>query len=453
MLEPPDPYELVDAIYPYENIEPDKTLEIELPQIITQKCSNEHFLGVLQSLTKKYPHVLITIGDRKIQVTGAELESISKAICSLKERIEKEISDKIITQPFEVNEQLLGFMQHSNEIISELATELSVCISPTHFTKHFTRNFSNKYKIELLSGDLSDLNADVYINFTNLMKKNDILLQKSGREVSESCARFLEQNGKLVEGACFVTNANKLGCSSTAIIIHANGISASMDENKRHAVLEKVVRNSLRAADKYFATSARERISLAFPALSRRFFAKSLEISIEIILSAVDRYILNNINSKISEIFLVGDEMQTIGLWKAVLERFSEGKREFEWYFNDKPGQWTVYCQQVSMVIEKALRDCRKSVGVYMKDEKDELRFYEIRFCDYDDEARVYRETRSDDDLVAIQVDSDSGVTKEVYRRVGLITDGACGTGENICFISGYAGDVQRARMQLNNLC
>lgn len=135
--------------------------------------------------------------------------------------------------------------------------------------------------IELVKGDITELEVDVIVNAANSSLKMGggvagAILRKGGRVIQEECDRI----GYCPVGGAVITSAGKL---KAKYVIHAVG--PRMGEGDEDNKLKNATSNSLELADKYNVES------IAFPAISTGIFGYPKDRCAEVMLSTILDYV------------------------------------------------------------------------------------------------------------------------------------------------------------------
>ncbi len=135
--------------------------------------------------------------------------------------------------------------------------------------------------IELVKGDITELQVDVIVNAANSSLKMGggvagAILRKGGRVIQEECDKI----GYCPVGGAVLTSAGKL---KAKYVIHAVG--PRMGEGDEDNKLKNATLNSLELADKYHVES------IAFPAISTGIFGYPKDRCADIMLSTIIDYV------------------------------------------------------------------------------------------------------------------------------------------------------------------
>jgi O-acetyl-ADP-ribose deacetylase (regulator of RNase III) len=168
----------------------------------------------------------------------------------------------------------------------------------------------NKCKIQLVDGDITDLNVDAIVNAANaqLILGGGVagaIRKKGGPLIQDECNRA----GGTYVGGAVITGAGNL---KSKYVIHAVG--PRMGEGKEDLKLENATQNTLQLAVDYGLKS------IAFPAISTGIFGFPIERCADIMIRTTLNFLkLNNTPARV--IFcLWGDENYKI--FKKTIQKF-----------------------------------------------------------------------------------------------------------------------------------
>ena len=169
--------------------------------------------------------------------------------------------------------------------------------------------------IELVKGDITELEVDAIVNAANSALKMGggvagAILRKGGYSIQEECDRI----GYCPVGGAVITGAGKLKARH---VIHAVG--PRMGEGDEDNKLKNATLNSLKLADQHRLES------IAFPAISTGIFGFPKDRCAEIMLSTTIEYLRNN-QGKTSlkkVIFCLYDD-ETYNIFRETLEKFKD---------------------------------------------------------------------------------------------------------------------------------
>ncbi len=163
--------------------------------------------------------------------------------------------------------------------------------------------------IELVKGDITELEVDAIVNAANSALKMGGgvaggILRKGGREIQEECDRI----GYCPVGGAVITGAGRL---KARYVIHAVG--PRMGEGDEDRKLRNATLNALKVAEKHGVKS------IAFPAISTGIFGFPKDRCAKIMLRAAAEY-LSGGSGITRVIFCLYDE-ETYRIFEEELER------------------------------------------------------------------------------------------------------------------------------------
>ena len=166
--------------------------------------------------------------------------------------------------------------------------------------------------IELVKGDITELEVDAIVNAANSALKMGggvagAILRKGGYSIQEECDRI----GYCPVGGAVITGAGRL---KARYVIHAVG--PRMGEGDEDNKLRNATLNSLKLADQHRIES------IAFPAISTGIFGYPKDRCAEIMLKTTIEYLRQNSgkSSLRRVIFCLYDE-ETYNIFRETLER------------------------------------------------------------------------------------------------------------------------------------
>lgn len=167
--------------------------------------------------------------------------------------------------------------------------------------------------VELVKGDITDLEVDVIVNAANSSLKMGggvagAILRKGGRVIQEECDRI----GYCPVGGAVITSAGKL---KARYVIHAVG--PRMGEGDEDNKLRNATLSSLELADKYGVES------MAFPAISTGIFGYPKDRCAEVMLSAIVGY-LSGRETNLKRVILCLYDDDTYRIFEKRLRELSE---------------------------------------------------------------------------------------------------------------------------------
>ncbi|MEM0050286.1 MAG: macro domain-containing protein [Candidatus Bathyarchaeia archaeon] len=139
--------------------------------------------------------------------------------------------------------------------------------------------------IELVKGDITELDVDCIVNAANTMLKMGggvagAIRRKGGEKIQEECDRIVAEKGPIPVGGAVITSGGNL---KAKYVIHAVGpVYGEGDEERK---LRDAVINSLKLADQHKVTS------IAFPAISTGVFGMPKKMCAETMLPAAISYV------------------------------------------------------------------------------------------------------------------------------------------------------------------
>ncbi|MCX8193178.1 MAG: macro domain-containing protein [Nitrososphaeria archaeon] len=165
--------------------------------------------------------------------------------------------------------------------------------------------------IELVKGDITDLEVDVIVNAANSSLKMGggvagAILRKGGRIIQEECDKI----GYCPVGEAVITSAGRL---KAKYIIHAVG--PRMGEGDEDDKLRRATLNSLKLAEKYSVES------IAFPAISTGVFGYPKDKCAKIMLSTTIEYLLKE-NKKLKKVIFCLYDDETYNIFRETLDKF-----------------------------------------------------------------------------------------------------------------------------------
>ncbi|MCS7136236.1 MAG: macro domain-containing protein [Nitrososphaerota archaeon] len=164
-------------------------------------------------------------------------------------------------------------------------------------------------RIELVKGDITDLDTDAIVNAANSNLKMGggvagAILKKGGYEIQRECDKI----GYCPVGGAVITGAGKL---KARYVIHAVGPRYGEGDEDRK--LRDATLNSLRLAEQYGLKS------IAFPAISTGIFGFPKDRCARVMVPTVVEFLKNEAKNLKRVIFCLYDD-ETYGIFKKVLE-------------------------------------------------------------------------------------------------------------------------------------
>jgi len=166
--------------------------------------------------------------------------------------------------------------------------------------------------IELIKGDITDLEVDVIVNAANSSVKMGggvagAILRKGGRVIQEECDKI----GYCPVGGAVITSAGNL---KARYVIHAVG--PRMGEGDEDRKLRSATLSALELADKHRVES------IAFPAISTGIFGYPKDKCAEVMLTAIIDY-LKSKKTGLKKIILCLYDDETYRIFEETLKRKS----------------------------------------------------------------------------------------------------------------------------------
>ncbi|MEM2341127.1 MAG: macro domain-containing protein [Candidatus Bathyarchaeia archaeon] len=172
----------------------------------------------------------------------------------------------------------------------------------------------NGIVIELIKGDITDLQVDCIVNAANSMLKMGggvagAIRRKGGQKIQDECDEIISRSGPVPVGGAVITSGGNL---KAKYVIHAVGpVYGEGDEERK---LRDTTINSLRLADQHGI------LSIAFPAISTGAFGLPKKICAETMIPAAISYVKSGTNIK-RIIFCLYDE-ETFNIFEETLKNF-----------------------------------------------------------------------------------------------------------------------------------
>ncbi|MEM0457326.1 MAG: macro domain-containing protein [Nitrososphaerota archaeon] len=170
-------------------------------------------------------------------------------------------------------------------------------------------------RIELVKGDITDLDTDAIVNAANSSLKMGggvagAILRKGGYEIQKECDKI----GCCPVGGAVITGAGKL---KAKYVIHAVGPRYGEGDEDRK--LKDATLNSLRLAERYGLKS------IAFPAISTGIFGFPKDRCARIMVPTVAEFLEKEAKSLKKVVFCLYDE-ETYRIFEKVLEEVKTKK-------------------------------------------------------------------------------------------------------------------------------
>jgi len=166
--------------------------------------------------------------------------------------------------------------------------------------------------IELVKGDITELEVDCIVNAANSMLKMGggvagAIKRKGGQKIQDECDEIVSKKGPVPVGEAVITSGGNL---KAKYVIHAVGpVYGEGDEERK---LRDATLNSLRLADQHGI------LSIAFPAISTGAFGLPKRICAETMLPAAISYVKSGTTIK-KIIFCLYDE-ETFKIFEETLK-------------------------------------------------------------------------------------------------------------------------------------
>ncbi|MBS7624200.1 MAG: macro domain-containing protein [Candidatus Bathyarchaeia archaeon] len=167
--------------------------------------------------------------------------------------------------------------------------------------------------IELVRGDITELDVDCIVNAANSLLKMGggvagAIRRKGGPKIQEECDEIVSKSGPVPVGGAVITGGGNL---KARYVIHAVGpVYGEGDEERK---LRDATLNSLKLAEQYGISS------IAFPAISTGAFGLPKKICAEVMISAAISYAKGG--TKIKKIIFCLYDEETFNIFKETLER------------------------------------------------------------------------------------------------------------------------------------
>ncbi len=163
--------------------------------------------------------------------------------------------------------------------------------------------------IELVKGDITELEVDAIVNAANSALKMGggvagAILRKGGREIQEECDRI----GYCPVGGAVITGAGRL---KAKYVVHAVG--PRMGEGDEDRKLRNATLNALKVAEEHGVRS------IAFPAISTGIFGFPKDRCAKIMLRAAVDYLSRG--SRVKRVIFCLYDDETYGIFREELER------------------------------------------------------------------------------------------------------------------------------------
>ena len=188
-------------------------------------------------------------------------------------------------------------------------------------------------KISVFKGDLTSHRVDAIVNAANEELKHvgglaAAIVKAGGMEIQVSCDKFVQENGRLLEGRAMVTPAGMLPCDTIIHVVgpkwdsHADTARKNGVETQQERVLKFAIRNCLKEA-------ARLK-SIALPAVSSGVYGFPRDLCAKVVVDAVLGFCKENPSCMLSEIHLVNNDSATVGVFAEEMRKRFSGENQFE---------------------------------------------------------------------------------------------------------------------------
>ncbi|MEM3715808.1 MAG: macro domain-containing protein [Candidatus Bathyarchaeia archaeon] len=170
--------------------------------------------------------------------------------------------------------------------------------------------------IELVRGDITELDVDCIVNAANSLLKMGggvagAIRRKGGQKIQDECDEIIAKSGPVPVGGAVITSGGNL---KAKYVIHAVGpVYGEGDEERK---LREATLNSLKIAEQHNISS------IAFPAISTGAFGLPKKICAETMIPAALSYVKGGTRIK-RIIFCLYDE-ETFNVFREILERLVE---------------------------------------------------------------------------------------------------------------------------------
>ena len=298
---------------------------VRYPILVFNNLLREKFVDKIKP---KYIDTKITLNCNQnlIRMNGPK-DQVEMALNDLNQMSFK-ISNQIVTSSIEINKSEFSYLESRINDVNQIENETSslVCMSP--FERYATVEMKNNINIELILGDLTKLHVDAYINPANINLKHTLGLAKmisqaGGKLIEQECNKFIVDFGTMMDGDVFISSSGNLGCKSNSIVAHAVGPIWNGGFSQEEAKLRNAVRNSLDKIDAYYQVGSANSISVAIPPISTGIFNYPIKEATRIISETLIDYLMRKPNSKIKDIKLISNELETINSWEESLMSLS----------------------------------------------------------------------------------------------------------------------------------
>ncbi len=324
--------------------------------------------AIIDNIRAKYAdtNVFINYNQNYVRLNGAkeQVDMITRDLAD----VCNSISSRIGVSSIAIRRSEYAFLQdHSQELVKlEAETNSLVQVSPVFMRYASASNVPNGFDLELIHGDMSGLNVDVYVNAANgrLQHAGGLarsLVSRAGKAVFADCARYIAEHGEMAEGDAWASDAGNLGCKTSSLIVHAVGpVCRNGGDSNEQARLKSAIFNALRLTDEKFKKS-QSAVSIAIPPISAGIFGYPVRCATKLITDTVIEYLtLTNPKSNVKHIKFISNEIPTVVVWENVLrgvcinrglEMTSSTKlvaTSTRWFWKDDEGKWKPYLAKYS---------------------------------------------------------------------------------------------------------
>ncbi|MBS7654560.1 MAG: macro domain-containing protein [Candidatus Bathyarchaeia archaeon] len=172
--------------------------------------------------------------------------------------------------------------------------------------------------IEIIKGDITDLDVDCIVNAANSMLKMGggvagAIRRKGGLKIQDECDDIISKRGPIPVGEAAITSGGNL---KAKYVIHAVG--PIYGEGNEKEKLKNATLNSLKLAERHNISS------IAFPAISTGYFGLPKDECAETMIPAAISYVKEG--TKLKRIIFCLYDDETFNIFKEVLEglKFSQ---------------------------------------------------------------------------------------------------------------------------------
>ena len=175
----------------------------------------------------------------------------------------------------------------------------------------------SKASIELVQGDITDLETETIVNAANGRLKMGggvagAIRRRGGPSIQRECDEILYRHGPVPTGGAVITKGGNL---KAKYVIHAVG--PRLGEGDEDEKLRRATLNSLKLADEYGLRS------MAFPAVSTGIFGFPKDRCAKIMLSTTIEYLKGKTN--LNKVVFCLYDTETFEIFKRELQRLLQG--------------------------------------------------------------------------------------------------------------------------------